>query len=96
MNECRLMTLNILTDGLYNHGDSRFIHRWKAIREMIRTADPDLIGTQELTKRMKPYFKELSDVYDLCGEPRGSRFNNESSAILYRKSKYRLLETKTY
>lgn len=96
MTNCRLMTLNILTDGLYNYGDSRFERRCKAIKEMIRTTDPDLIGVQELTGRMFPYFKDLLEIYGFCGQGRGSRISDEYSAILYKKEKYLLLETKTY
>ena len=58
MTNCRLMSLNMLTDGLYNFGDSRFKIRIKALRQMLRETEPDLIGTQELTERMKPYLEK--------------------------------------
>ena len=96
MTNCRLMTLNLLTDGLYNYGDSRFKLRSKAVKEMIRSTDPDLIGTQEMTNRMMPHLKDILEFYGLCGEGRGSHLSNEYSAILYKKSRYQLLETKTY
>ncbi|MDO4414279.1 MAG: endonuclease/exonuclease/phosphatase family protein [Erysipelotrichaceae bacterium] len=92
----RFMSLNILTDGLYNYGDSRFHLRAEAINEMIRATKPDVIGVQELTDAMKPYLFDILKKYQLCGESRGSLFNDEYSAVLFRNDRFRLLDSDTY
>ncbi len=96
MTNCRLMSLNMLTDGLYNFGDSRFKIRIKALRQMLRETEPDLIGTQELTERMKPYLEKELETYGMTGDGRGSVFSDEYSAILYRKDRYELLNSATF
>lgn len=92
----RLMSLNILTDGLYNYGDSRFHLRAEAINEMIRVTEPDVIGVQELTDAMKPYLFDTLKKYQLCGQSRGSLFTDEYSAILFRTDRFRLLDSDTF
>lgn len=96
MTGLRIMTLNMLTDSLYSYGDSRFSVRIKAIEEMIRVNAPDVIGLQELTDRMLPLMTGILADYALTGESRGSRINNEYSAILYRRDRFSLLKEQTY
>ena len=91
----RIMTLNMLTDGLYNYGDSRFSLRIKAINEMIRVQSPDLIGVQELTTKMFRHLGTILQDYALIGEGRHSGFANEYSAILYKRSRFEVLQETT-
>ena len=65
---------------------------------------PDTIGTQETNMRWFNTFEEkgLLDEYELVGEQRyGDKVDreandNEASAILYRKSKFNLIDSGTY
>ena len=95
MNTYRIMTLNMLTDGIYSYGDSRFSCRIQAINEMIRVQDPDLIGVQELTGNMFRYMDTVFSQYAMAGEGRHSRFADEYSAILYRKDRFEVVKEKT-
>ena len=92
----KVMTLNMLTDGVYHYGKNRFPFRVIAIKKMLREYKPDLIGVQELTENMKRLFAPILEEYGMAGEKRGSAVSNEYSAILYRKDRFELLETKTY
>ena len=92
----KVMTLNMLTDGVYHYGKNRFPFRVIAIKQMLREYKPDLIGVQELTENMKRLFAPILEEYGMAGEKRGSFMSNEYSAILYRKDRFELLETRTY
>lgn len=91
----KIMSMNMLTDGLYNFGDSRFEKRIKAIRELIRLKDPDIIGVQEMTDAMKPHMTEIFKKYRMIGESRGSRFSDEYSAILFKPDIFALSDSGT-
>ena len=63
MSVYKFMSMNMLTDVLYNYGDSRFKCRAEAIHEMLRQTKPDVIGVQELFLQAKTaggtYYKYL-------------------------------------
>jgi len=92
----RIMTLNILTDGLYNYGDSRFTLRAEALKEMIHAENPDLIGVQELTEKMKPRLSSVFETYEITGDSRGSLLTDEYSSILFKKDRFELLDSGTF
>lgn len=92
----KFMTMNMLTDGLYNFGDSRFKCRIQAINALIREKEPDVIGVQEMTEAMKPYMTEIFRKYQMVGESRGSILTDEYSAILFRADRFELKNTATY
>lgn len=63
---------------------------------MIETYLPDTIGVQEATpKWMDTLKKELADTYAFVGEGRDGGAKGEHSAIGYKKSVFRLVETDT-
>lgn len=92
----KIMTMNMLTDGLYNFGDSRFQCRIQAINALLREKDPDVIGVQELTEAMKPHMLEIFRKYRMIGESRGSFLTDEYSAVLFRKDRFELKDSGTY
>lgn len=96
MSVYKFMSMNMLTDGLYNYGDSRFKCRVEAIHEMLRQTKPDVIGVQELTDAMKPYMYDILKKYQLAGESRDSMFNDEYSAILFCNDRFTLLDQGTF
>lgn len=86
----------MLTDGLYNFGENRFSCRIRAINEMIRTNDPDLIGLQELTPNMFPYMDVIFEDYAVFGEGRHSLIADEYSSILYKRDRFSVLKGNTF
>jgi nitrate/nitrite transporter NarK len=63
---------------------------------MLRQTKPDVIGVQELTDAMKPYMYDILKKYQLAGESRGSMFNDEYSAVLFRSDRFTLLDQDTF
>jgi endonuclease/exonuclease/phosphatase family metal-dependent hydrolase len=57
---------------------------------------PDLIGAQEVTMTWKNYLIEAMSEYGIVGEPREAIIDPEHTAILYKKERFELLETKTF
>ncbi len=63
---------------------------------------PDVLGTQEVNYKWIGHFKDkgLLDEYTMVGKPRGQENDtsngNEYSAILYRTSKFNLIDSGTY
>ncbi len=96
MTTYRIMTLNMWNDSISIIGDSRFTFRIQAIREMINVHQPDLIGMQEVTPRMRPYLDTELPQYGISGEYRHSSIADEACLILYRKDRFRLLQEKTF
>lgn len=96
MKNCRIMTLNLLNNGVYGFGYNRFDRRIRAIEEMLRETDPDVIGVQELTEEMLPVMAPVFEIYGMCGDSRHSRINNEYAAILYKKERFEMVREQTY
>ncbi len=91
----RFMTLNMLTDSLYAVGNARFRFRVRAIEEMIRVSDPDVIGVQEMTKTMMPYMSNIFVHYRMAGVSRSSLISDEFTAVLFSKDRFRLTRSNT-
>ena len=71
--------------------------RINRVLTMIRSHMPDTVGVQEATTNwMNTLKKELGDVYEFVGEGRDGGTKGEHSAIGYKKSVYRLVETDTF
>ncbi len=96
MKQYRIMTMNILNSRVYGYGKTRFDRRSRAIEEMLRETDPDLIGVQELTDEMLPVMAPIFEIYGMCGRSRHSRYNNEYAAILYKKERFEVIKQQTY
>ena len=74
----------------FNIKNSYSLFKWKkkidSAIALIKDINPDIIGTQELTKKAKKYIENNLSDYLIVGEPRGSRFiSNEYNAILIKK-----------
>ena len=80
---------------------SEFFHCGIDMIKNITDFMPDVIGTQEVNSVWISIFKMkgLMNEYELIGKPRGQASDtsngNEYSAILYRKSKFNLLDSGT-
>ena len=91
----KIMSMNILTDKLFSYGHSPFNDRIKAINELVRIADPDVIGIQEVTDTMKPLMIDLFRKYRMVGISRGSVFADEYSALLVKADTFEVRDSGT-
>lgn len=95
-NSLRVMTFNIRYDEPRD-GVNSWMHRKTKVADVIRFHKADLIGVQEaLVGQLKDLQKLLPD-FAWCGAGRADGKNGgEFSAILYHKSRFDLIETKTF
>ncbi len=94
-NEISIMSLNLLTSHLRTFRYKSFSKRSIAIKQMIQQYQPDIIGVQEMNQTMYTALSDLFDTYEIHGESRHSKHNDEYCSILFKKEKYELLKTKT-
>jgi len=94
-NALRVMTFNIR----YNEprdGINAWANRQTKVADVIRFHKADLIGVQEALHLQLQDLEKLLPDYAWCGVGRNGESEGEFSAILFRKSRFRLLETKTF
>jgi endonuclease/exonuclease/phosphatase family metal-dependent hydrolase len=92
----RVMTFNIRYN---NPGDgvNAWPHRKEKVASMIRLHDADLIGVQEALKDMLDELDALLPAYTWLGVGRtDGKEAGEYSAILYRKSRFEVLDQGTF
>ena len=89
--ELRLMSYNIYYSDLREE-------RLAKVAEMINKHAPDIMGLQEAnTTTWRDFLlKEFGDKYDYVGTGREAGGVGESTPILYRKDKFKLLESDTF
>lgn len=91
----RVMTFNIR----YNEprdGVNAWANRKTKVSDVIRFHKADLVGVQEAQYNQLQDLEKLLPAFGWCGVGRDGENNGEFSAILYRKSRFKLLETKTF
>jgi endonuclease/exonuclease/phosphatase family metal-dependent hydrolase len=91
----RVMTFNIR----YNEprdGVNAWANRKTKVSDVIRFHKADLVGVQEAQYNQLQDLEKLLPDFSWCGVGRDGGNNGEFSAILYRKSRFKLLETKTF
>jgi endonuclease/exonuclease/phosphatase family metal-dependent hydrolase len=94
-NALRVMTFNIR----YNEprdGVNAWTNRKTKVSDVIRFHKADLIGVQEAQYNQLQDLEKLLPDFAWCGTGRDGENRGEFSAILYRKSRFKLLETKTF
>lgn len=96
MTDYKVMTLNMLTDHLYQYGKMNFSLRINAINRLIDEYKPDIIGVQELTSRMMCRMNHILEDYGMFGDSRHSLLADEYNSILYRKDCFELIGGNTY
>lgn len=91
----RVMTFNIR----YNEpkdGINSWANRKTKVADVIRFHKADLVGVQEAQYDQLQDLEKLLPDFVWCGVGRAGENKGEFSAILYRKSRFKLLETKTF
>ena len=98
MTNIKVMTFNLKNDMFFTRKNLRWDTRRDYVRNLIRSAHPDIIGVQELSEAMRNELKVLLPQYQFVGQARGKQksWMNEHSDILFLKKKFRLIEEKTF
>ena len=95
----KIATFNVKnkTADLIFHGKRKLYEKYTLNAELIKKANPDIIGLQEMTKSELSYLKKaFEDEYDFYGEFRGSLgFTNECCPIMVKKDNLIILESST-
>ncbi len=95
-----LMTSNVCCWNDSNFTDTEpqnaICRRLPRMKALYKKYMPDLIGAQEVTMTWKNYLTEAMSEYGIVGEPREAIIDPEHTAILYKKERFELLETKTF
>jgi endonuclease/exonuclease/phosphatase family metal-dependent hydrolase len=95
-NTFRVMTFNIRYDEPRD-GVNAWPNRKTKVADVIRFHKADLIGVQEALLRQLRDLEKLLPDFAWCGVGRADgREAGEYSAILYRKSRFQLIETNTF
>lgn len=95
-------TLSVLSQNVRSQDDpngNSVAARQPRFKKLVEEYDPDLIGTQEVTKGWKTYIEStFSRDYGIVGCSRNGRTSTsgEFNLILYRKSRFELLESDTF
>jgi endonuclease/exonuclease/phosphatase family metal-dependent hydrolase len=91
----RVMTFNIR----YNEprdGVNAWTNRKTKVADVIRFHKADLVGVQEAQYNQLQDLEKLLPGFAWCGVGRDGGNKGEFSAVLYRKSRFKLLETNTF
>jgi endonuclease/exonuclease/phosphatase family metal-dependent hydrolase len=92
----RVMSFNIRYDEPLDK-ENAWPNRRKLVASMIRFHHADLVGVQEALKRQLDDFSELLPDYAWVGVGRADgKAGGEFSAILYLKSRFKVLESATF
>ncbi|HEY6643733.1 MAG TPA: endonuclease/exonuclease/phosphatase family protein [Povalibacter sp.] len=86
------MTFNIRLP-LTSDGANRWDARRELVVQMLRTENPDVIGTQELFKRQGDELVALLPQYIWFGAGRGGGDDDEHMGVFYRKDRLRVLDS---
>lgn len=94
-NALRVMTFNVR----YNEprdGINAWTNRKTKVSDVIRFHKADLIGVQEAQYNQLQDLEKFLPDFAWCGIGRDGENKGEFSAILYRKARFKLLETNTF
>ena len=89
------MTFNIRLN-LASDGPNAWPHRKEAVSSLIRFHGVDLVGLQEVLPEQLRDLEALLPEFGQFGAGRDADFRGEASAILYRKSRFDLLDDETF
>lgn len=96
-NMLTIMTFNIKNKIIFDNFNKYFKLRTQKIIDIIKTANPDVIGLQEVTFKMKKVLEKNFSEYNFFGR---SRYNNDEKFDEYNlimiNKKYNVLSSETY
>ena len=86
----KLLTYNIRNESACD-GVNAFHNRRGYVIDQLETEKPDIIGFQEITQPMYPYFREHLHGYTLIGCGRDADYRGECNPIAFLSGKYELI-----
>jgi endonuclease/exonuclease/phosphatase family metal-dependent hydrolase len=89
------MTYNIRLN-LASDGPNAWPHRKESVASLIRFHGADLVGLQEALPEQLRDLAELLPEFGQFGSGRDADFRGEASAILYRKSRFEVVQEETF
>ncbi|MBT5074466.1 MAG: endonuclease/exonuclease/phosphatase family protein [Kordiimonadaceae bacterium] len=93
--EIDVMSFNIRY-GTAKDGDNHWKFRKDQLLELLKSSAPDIIGLQEVLKFQLDEIMTTLPAYAMIGVSREGNFEDEFSAILYKKSDFVARKTNTY
>lgn len=91
----KLMTYNIRLEHDAD-GENAWIHRKDFLTSQILFYEPDIAGFQEVTPNQLDYLSKILSQYAIVGIGRDGIGKGESSNIIYKKNRFKLIETQTF
>lgn len=95
MSAITVMSFNLKRD-LLPFGPHTWQRRAEEAANLIREADPDILGTQELTGASLGDMERLLPGYQWVGQGRGGGSRGEYTAVFFRRERFRLLDWDTF
>ncbi len=97
----RVMSFNLLFNVPDAEKQLDFANQWPQraprVIEYLKWAHPDLMGSQELQRgQLNHILSAIGDDYGFFGEEIQEKMHSDIPAIFYKKSRLKLLESKTY
>lgn len=95
LQELTIMTFNVKRD-LWRFGRHTWPHRSQLVAQVIDQLQPQILGTQELTRSTLEDLCRLLPQYSYVGIGRGGSTRGEYTAIFYRRDLFQLLSYETF
>ncbi|CAL6109749.1 endonuclease/exonuclease/phosphatase_family protein [Hexamita inflata] len=97
--QVKCMSFNLLNGQRHTDPSYNWENREKAVIQVIRTHDPDILGTQEAYHWQLDYIRWNLPQYKQYGSSRNGFYNekaDEFCAVLYKKDKFRVVQGETF
>ncbi|CAL6013782.1 endonuclease/exonuclease/phosphatase_family protein [Hexamita inflata] len=97
--QVKCMSFNLLNGQRHTDPSYNWENREKAVIQVIRTHDPDILGTQEAYHWQLDYIRWNLPQYKQYGSSRNGYYNekaDEFCAVLYKKDKFRVVQGETF
>ena len=94
----KIMTFNLKNDTFFTHKNMRWDIRKQYVINIIRLHQPDIIGVQELTPKIKLQLSEILPEYTFIGQSRNrfSQWMNEHTDIGFRADLFDCIKQDTF
>ncbi|CAL6025818.1 endonuclease/exonuclease/phosphatase_family protein [Hexamita inflata] len=97
--QVKCMSFNLLNGQRHKDPSYNWENREKAVIQVIRTHDPDILGTQEAYHWQLDYIRWNLPQYLQYGASRNGYYNEQADefcAVLYKKDKFKVVQGETF
>ena len=92
----RAASYNIRCISKSDTGDMAWDSRKAALRDLVKSIAPDVIGFQEVRSVQYAYLREQLSGYDFIGEKRDGTESGEATPVAFRASRFKLVDSGTF